>query len=102
MEYEGDLIAVYNDQNLPLECEIISKFRNEETKKDYLVFTDGSTDENGEKNKFVVSYRADVPEEDKLRPVETEEEWESIRPFLEELNRALEEQKNGGSANKAE
>ena len=66
MEYEGDMIAVYDDQNLPLECDIISKFKNEETGKSYLVYTDNSRNEEGRKNMFVVSYRPDIPEEDKL------------------------------------
>ncbi len=49
MEYEGDSIAVYSDQNLPLECNIISKFKNEETGKSYLVYTDNSRNEEGKK-----------------------------------------------------
>ena len=64
MEYEGDLIAVYNDQTLPLECDIISKFKNEATGKSYLVYTDNSRNEEGKKNMFVVSYRPEIPEED--------------------------------------
>ena len=91
MEYDGELIAVYNDQNLPLECQIISKFKNEDTGKDYLVYTDNSRNEEGRKNMFVVSYRPDVPEEDKLRPVETAEEWESISGFLAEIRKVIDE-----------
>ena len=50
MEYDGELIAVYNDQNLPLECQIISKFKNEDTGKDYLVYTDNSRNGFSQKN----------------------------------------------------
>ena len=91
MEYEGDMIAVYDDQNLPLECDIISKFKNEETGTSYLVYTDNSRNEEGRKNMFVVSYRPDIPEEDKLTPVETAEEWESISGFLQELRKVIDE-----------
>ncbi len=91
MEYDGELIAVYNDQNLPLECELISKFKNDETGKHYLVYTDNSRNEEGKKNMFVVSYRPDIPEEDKLRPIETQEEWESISGFLSELRKMIDE-----------
>ena len=91
MEYEGDMIAVYDDQNLPLECDIISKFKNEETGKSYLVYTDNSRNEEGRKNMCVVSYRLDIPEEDKLTPVETAEEWESISGFLQELRKVIDE-----------
>ena len=91
MEYEGDMIAVYDDQNLPLECDIISKFKNEETGKSYLVYTDNSRNEEGRKNMFVVSYRPDIPEEDKLTPVETAEDCESISGFLQELRKVIDE-----------
>ena len=91
MEYEGDMIAVYDDQNLPLECDIISKFKNEETGKSYLVYTDNSRNEEGRRNMFVVSYRPDIPEEDKLTPVETAEERESISGFLQELRKVIDE-----------
>ncbi len=92
MEYDGGLIAVYDDQARPLECQIISKFKNEDTGKNYLVYTDNSRNELGKKNMFVVSYNPDVPEEDKLSPVETYEEWESISGFLEELRKLIDEQ----------
>ena len=91
MEYEGDMIAVYDDQNLPLECDIISKFKNEESGMSYRVYTDISRNDEGRKNMFVVSYRPDIPEEDKLTPVETAEEWESISGFLQELRKVIDE-----------
>ena len=91
MEYDGGNIAVYNEESQPMECTIISKFKNEDTGKSYLVYTDNSRNEEGKKNMFVVSYSPDVPEEDQLRPVETYEEWESISGFLEELRKVIDE-----------
>lgn len=91
MDYDSELIAVYNDEALPMECQIISRFKNEETEKSYLVYTDGSRNEEGKKNMFVVSYDPDVAEENQLKPVETYEEWESISGFLEELRKVIDE-----------
>lgn len=91
MEYDGDQIAVYNDEALPLECTVISKFKNEDTGKSYLVYTDNSRNEEGKKNMFVVSFNPDAAEEDKLSPVESYEEWESISGFLAELRKVIEE-----------
>ena len=50
MDYDGDMIAVYNDQSIPLECTVISKFKNEDTGKSYMVYTDNSRNEDGKKN----------------------------------------------------
>ena len=91
MEYDSELIAVYNDEALPMECQVISQFKNEDTGKSYLVYTDNSRNEEGKKNMFVVSYNPDAAEEDQLTPVETYEEWESISGFLEELRKVIDE-----------
>jgi len=90
MEYTGSTIAVYNDQNVAIECDIVSMFENEDTGKHYMVYTDNSTNDIGESNLFVVSFRPDL-EEDKLYPVETEEEWNTIAPFLLNLKKVLDE-----------
>ena len=90
MEYDSEQIAVYNDQALPVECSIISKFKNEDTGKSYLVYTDNSRNEEGKKNMFVVSYDPESNDEGTLKPVESMEEWESISGFLEELRKEIE------------
>lgn len=92
MEFNSDYIAVYDNENNAIECKVISRFKNEETGKSYLVYTDESRNELGKKNMFVVSYEPDAAEAEQLRPIETEEEWASISEFLNELRTIIDEQ----------
>ena len=91
MNYDESTIGVYGEDRIAAECQIISQFMNEDTGKHYLVYTDGSRNEEGKKNMFVVSFDPDNAHEDTLTPVESVEELESISGFLEELRKAIEE-----------
>jgi uncharacterized protein YrzB (UPF0473 family) len=91
MQYDGDKIAVYDENRIATECQIISQFKNEETGKNYLVYTDNTRNEEGKKNMYVVSFNPDASDEDTLTPIESMEEWESISGFLEELRKAIDE-----------
>jgi uncharacterized protein YrzB (UPF0473 family) len=91
MQYDGDKIAVYDENRIAMECQIISQFKNEVTGKNYLVYTDNTRNEEGKKNMYVVSFNPDASDEDTLTPIESMEEWESISGFLEELRKAIDE-----------
>jgi uncharacterized protein YrzB (UPF0473 family) len=91
MQYDGDKIAVYDENRIAMECQIISQFKNEDTGKNYLVYTDNTRNEEGKKNMYVVSFNPDASDEDTLTPIESMEEWESISGFLEELRKAIDE-----------
>jgi uncharacterized protein YrzB (UPF0473 family) len=91
MQYDGDKIAVYDENRIAMECQIISQFQNEDTGKNYLVYTDNTRNEEGKKNMYVVSFNPDASDEDTLTPIESMEEWESISGFLEELRKAIDE-----------
>ena len=90
MKYDGEAMAVYGEERIASECQIISQFMNEDTAKHYLVYTDNSRNEEGKKNMFVASFDPDSESETSLTPVESYEEWESISGFLEELRKEIE------------
>ncbi len=60
-----------------LECEILHEFESVRTRKRYIVYTDGATDENGAVRFFASSYTRQG-DGFALSPVETDEEWELI------------------------
>ena len=91
MDYNNSTFFVYDEDRVAVECTVISKFVNEDTGVSYMVYTDGSRNEEGKKNLYVVSYDPDDASEDSLRPVESLEEWQSISGFLEELRKVIDE-----------
>jgi len=92
MQYrDEDAFMVYDENRIAMECQVISRFVNEDTGKSYIVYTDGSRNEEDKKNMFVASYNPDSSEDTALAPVESVEEWESIGGFLEELMKVIEE-----------
>ena len=83
-----------------IECEVLFTFESEETKKNYIVYTDNTTDEEGNTKVFASTY---TPGEDPttLLPIETEIEWKIIEAILEEVQasakNAMDNAQNGGN-----
>ena len=75
---------VVNDEGKEVECEVLFTFESEETKKDYIVYTDNTTDEEGNTKVYASIYNPNE-EETKLLPIETEKEWKIIETILEEI-----------------
>ena len=73
-----------------VECEVLFTFESEETKKNYMVYTDNDTDEEGNIKVYASIYNPDKPESD-LIPIETESEWKIIETILEEIQAEVKE-----------
>ena len=67
-----------------IECEVLFTFESEETKKNYIVYTDNTTDEEGNTKVYASIYTPDT-EETKLEPITTDHEWAIIEKILSEL-----------------
>ena len=76
--------TVLNDEGKEVECEVLFTFESEETHKNYLVYTDNTTDENGN-IKVYASIFDPSKESSDLLPIETEREWKIIETILEEI-----------------
>ncbi len=73
-----------NDSGQEVELEVLFTFESEETGKNYIVYTDNTTDEDGNTNVFASILESDV-NENLLQPIESEEEWSMIETLIEEL-----------------
>ena len=84
MQDEKMTFKVMNEEGKEVECEVLFTFESEETKKNYIVYTDNTTDEGGNTKVYSSIYN---PKEEKsiLYPIETEEEWKIIETILDEL-----------------
>ena len=81
---------VVNDEGKEVECEVLFTFESDETKKNYMVYTDNTTDENGNVRVYASIYNPDQPESD-LIPIESEAEWKIIETILEEIQAEVRE-----------
>ena len=84
MREETMTFKVINDEGKEIECEVLFTFESDETKKNYIVYTDNTVDEEGNTKVYASIYNPDQ-DETKLLPIETEKEWKIIETILEEL-----------------
>lgn len=75
---------VYDDEGKEVECEALFTFESDETGKSYIVYTDNTTDNEGNIKVYASVYNED-DEENLLQPIETEKEWKIIDTILNEL-----------------
>jgi len=67
-----------------IEFEILFTFESDETKKNYMVYTDNSRDDSGNVRVYASVFVPDA-EPLELLPVETEREWRIIETILETI-----------------
>ena len=84
MREETMTFKVINDEGKEIECEVLFTFESDETKKNYIVYTDNTVDEEGNTKVYASIYNPDQ-DETKFLPIETDKEWKIIETILEEL-----------------
>ena len=88
MKEETMTFKVINDEGQEVECEVLFTFESDETKKNYIVYTDNTLDEEGNTKVYASIYNPDE-DETKLLPIETDKEWKIIETILEELQNEI-------------
>lgn len=94
MNEETMTFKVFNDEGKEVECEVLFTFESDETKKNYIVYTDNTIDEEGNTKVYASIYNPDQ-DETKLLPIETDKEWKIIETILEELQNETAGSQNG-------
>lgn len=94
MNNEKMTFTVKDDAGNEVECEVLFTFESTETKKNYIVYTDDTTDDEGNTKVYASTYNPEETEL-KLSPIETEKEWKIIETVLSELQ--TEAKSNGTS-----
>ena len=79
-----------------IEFEILFTFESDETNKNYMVYTDNTTDEEGNTKVYASVFNPNA-EPLELLPVETEREWKVIETIITSIE---EENKNQSIENK--
>ncbi len=94
MKDEIMTFKVTNDEGKEVECEVLFTFESDETKKNYIVYTDNTIDDEGNTKVYASIYNPEE-EESKLLPIETDKEWKIIETILEELQNEANKQEGG-------
>lgn len=76
--------TVLDNEGKEITCEVLFTFESDETKKNYIVYTDNSLDEAGN-IKVYASIFDPSKDSTELMPIETEREWKIIETILESI-----------------
>lgn len=85
---------IIGDDGKEIECEVLFTFESDETKKNYIVYTDNTLDEQGNTKVYASIYNPNE-ENTNLIPIETDKEWKIIETILDELQQQARESLNG-------
>lgn len=81
---EKNTFKVKNEKGEEVTCEVLFTFDSEETKKSYIVYTDNTTDKDGNVRVYASIYKPDS-ETQELLPIESEREWKIVETILESI-----------------
>lgn len=91
---EEQKFTVVNKEGKEIECEALFRFESDETHKNYIVYTDNTTDEDGNTRVYASIYTPGE-EKTKLEPIETEAEWNKIQQILDVIQEQVKESMEG-------
>ena len=89
---EKQKFIVLDKNKKEIECEPLFTFESEETKKNYVVYTDNTLDSEGNVRVFASIYNV-TDKGGELLSIKTEKEWKIIETILETIQE--ENQKSG-------
>ena len=81
---EKQKFVVLDENGKEVECEPLFTFESEETKKQYVVYTDNSKDKDGNIRIFASIYKVN-DKGGELLPIKSEKEWKVIETILESI-----------------
>lgn len=79
-----NIFTVLDEKGKEVTCEVLFTFDSEETKKNYIVYTDNTTDEEGNVRVYASTFEPGN-ENTELKPIETEREWKIVETILESI-----------------
>ncbi len=82
---QDNTFTIVNDEGKEIKCEILFTYEDEKTKKNYIAYTDNTTDDEGNTKVYASIFNPNE-ENPVLLPIETEEEWKLIEGILNSLS----------------
>ena len=85
---EKNKFSLIDDKGNEVVYDVLFTFESEETKKNYIVYTDNSRDDKGNVQVYASTYNPD-DKKTKLEAIETEKEWKVIETILNTLQEEI-------------
>lgn len=85
--------TMIDENGKEIEYDVLFTFESDETKKNYIAYTDNTKDENGNIQVYASTYDPEDPET-KLEAITTDKEWKVIETILETLQEEIKNKKN--------
>ncbi len=82
--------VIKNSKGEELACDVLFTYEDDKLKKNYIVFTDNTLDENG-KIKVYANYYDPTGKDLSLGKIESDEEWDNLNQILASLNEKVED-----------
>lgn len=76
--------TVRDNEGKEITCEVLFTFESDETKKNYIVYTDNTLDSEGNVKVYASIYEPDK-ENMELIPIESEREWKIVETILDSI-----------------
>ena len=92
MNNENTFTIIDNKGNERL-CEVLFTFESEETKKNYIVYTDNTKDEEGNVRVYASIYKV-KGEKTELESIESEREWKIVETILTSIQEESRKEEN--------
>ena len=77
-------MMIIDPQGNKVELKVLFTYKDDETNKEYVVYTDGSHDENGSCNTFAAIYYSDDLTKP-IEPITTDKEWKKLNIILNSI-----------------
>lgn len=81
---EKNTFTVLDENGKEVTCEVLFTFDSEETKKSYIVYTDNTTDDEGNVKVYASTFNPNK-ENTELKPIESDREWKIVETILESI-----------------
>ena len=81
---EKNVFQVLDENGKEVTCEVLFTFDSEETGKSYIVYTDNTTDDDGNVRVYASIFNPKT-ENMELIPIESDREWKIVETILESI-----------------
>ena len=91
MDNKGNKITLLNEKGEQKEFDVLFTFDSDETKKNYIVYTDHKLDPDGKEMVYASIYDA-TGENKGLEPITSDKEWQVIENILSSIEQKMQEE----------